>query len=507
MNYEECLQYISEIPWTSRKVGLHRIKALLEALGRPDKDLKFIHVAGTNGKGSVCAMLDAILRAAGFRTGLFTSPHLEKYNERMKVDGKDISDKEFAEVISKVRTAADLLDRKYAKSKTVNDNKKKAADTGESKKEKEQRNFDWESPSEFEILTAAGLLWFKEKKCDIVILEVGLGGEFDSTNVIEDKELAIITPIGFDHTAILGNTLGEIASAKAGIITKDCDVICSRQSREGLIANDYPLREVVKSKMEILNVISAKCMEMHAKLHIPDTFGFKLISKDIDGQVFKSRYYDEPLRLNFIGEYQLLNVLTVLEAVKVLNKRGRLNLIGTSNNKGKTGKNLNKPGSGKAVKKNIIISEKAVRKGLETVTWAARFEVLNRNPVFILDGAHNEHGIDAAVDALRWLFGDKKITYILGILSDKNIDAMLLKLYSNAKNFITLTPESSRALAGEKLAERLRGAGFTAVNFDTPKEAVEYALGKASETDDVICSLGSLYLAGTIRECFTKDNP
>ena len=474
MNYEECLQYISEIPWTSRKVGLHRIKALLEALGRPDKDLKFIHVAGTNGKGSVCAMLDAILRAAGLRTGLFTSPHLEKYNERMKVDGKDISDKEFAEVISKVRTAANTLD---------------------------------ESPSEFEVLTAAGLQWFKKKKCDIVILEVGLGGEFDSTNVIEHKELAIITPIGFDHTAILGNTLGEIASAKAGIITKDCDVICSRQSREGLIANDYPLREVVKSKMEILNVISAKCMEMHAKLHIPDTFGFKLISKDIDGQVFKSRYYDEPLRLNFIGEYQLLNVLTVLEAVKVLNKRGRLNLIGTSNNKGKQGKNLNKPGSGKAVKKNNIISEKAVRKGLETVTWAARFEVLNRNPVFILDGAHNEHGIDAAVDALRWLFGDKKITYILGILSDKNIDAMLIKLYSNAKNFITLTPESSRALAGEKLAERLRGAGFTAVNFDTPKEAVEYALGKASETDDVICSLGSLYLAGTIRECFTKDNP
>ena len=474
MNYEECLQYISEIPWTSRKVGLHRIKALLEALGRPDKDLKFIHVAGTNGKGSVCAMLDAILRAAGLRTGLFTSPHLEKYNERMKVDGKDISNKEFAEVISKIRTAANTLD---------------------------------ESPSEFEVLTAAGLQWFKKKKCDIVILEVGLGGEFDSTNVIEHKELAIITPIGFDHTAILGNTLGEIASAKAGIITKDCDVICSRQSREGLIANDYPLREVVKSKMEILNVISAKCMEMHAKLHIPDTFGFKLISKDIDGQVFKSRYYDEPLRLNFIGEYQLLNVLTVLEAVKVLNKRGRLNLIGTSNNKGKQGKNLNKPGSGKAVKKNIIISEKAVRKGLETVTWAARFEVLNRNPVFILDGAHNEHGIDAAVDALRWLFGDKKITYILGILSDKNIDAMLLKLYSNAKNFITLTPESSRALAGEKLAERLRDAGFTAVNFDTPKEAVEYALGKASETDDVICSLGSLYLAGTIRECFTKDNP
>lgn len=499
MNYSECLQYISEIPWTSRKVGLHRIKALLEALGRPDKDMKFIHVAGTNGKGSVCAMLDAVLRAAGLRTGLFTSPHLEKYNERMKVDGKDISDKEFAEVITKVKKVSDTLSKQYVKSlKNLHI---------DGKDNNKNNNIEWESPSEFEVLTAAGLLWFKEKKCDIVILEVGLGGEFDSTNVIDNKELAIITPIGFDHTAILGNTLGEIASAKAGIITKGCDVICSRQSREGLIANDYPLREVVKQKMEILNVISAKCIEMRAKLHVPDTFGFKLISKDIDGQVFKSRYYDEPLRLNFIGEYQLLNVLTVLEAVKVLNKRGRLNLIGTSNNKGKQGKNLNKPGSGKTVKDNDIISEKAVRKGLETVTWAARFEVLNRDPIFILDGAHNEHGIDGAVDALRWLFGDKKITYILGILSDKNIDAMLLKLYSNAKDFITLTPESSRALAGEKLAERLRGAGFSAINFDTPKEAVEYALGKASGKDDVICSLGSLYLAGTIRECFAKDNP
>ena len=465
MDYTACLQYIKEIPWTTRKVGLHRIKALLKALGRPDKDLKFIHVAGTNGKGSVCAMLDAVLRAAGLRTGLFTSPHLEKYNERMKVNGKDISDKEFAEVISKVKKVSDALSKNSDKTIRIK------AKEGNSKK----REIEWESPSEFEVLTAAGLLWFKEKKCDIVILEVGLGGEFDSTNVIEDKELAIITPLGFDHTAILGNSLREIASAKAGIITKGCDVICSRQSREGLIANDYPLREVVKQKMEILNVISSKCMGMHAKLHVPDTLGFKLISKDIDGQVFRSRYYDEPLRLNFIGEYQLLNALTVLEAVKVFNK------------------------------KNKIISEKAVRKGLETVTWAARFEVLNRNPIFILDGAHNEHGIDAAVDALRWLFGDKKITYILGILSDKNIDAMLLKLYSNAKDFITLTPESSRALAGEKLAERLRSAGFTAVNFDSPKEAVKYALGKSLGTDDVICSLGSLYLAGTIRECFNQS--
>ena len=473
MDYNSCLEYINKIPWTARKVGLHRIKALLEVLGRPDKDLRFIHVAGTNGKGSVCAMLESVLRAAGYRTGLFTSPHLLRYNERMKVDNRDISDDEFAEVISRVAATVDKIEQKLNNTGDLESGK----DSGGKNKKRHIDKETWESPSEFEILTAAGILWFKEKKCDIVILEVGLGGEFDSTNAIEKKELAVITPIGFDHTAILGNTLREIASAKAGIITEGSDVVVSRQGREGLIANEYPLKEVLTDKMSILNVFSSRCIEKKAKLHIPDTFGFKLISKDIDGQVFKSRYYDEPLRLSLVGEYQLLNALTVLESIRVLNKKG------------------------------YKISKQAVEQGLKTVRWAARFEVLNRNPIFILDGAHNEHGIDAAVEALRWLFGDRKITYILGILSDKNIDAMLNKLYTNAKSFITLTPESTRALAGEKLAERLRGAGFEAVNFDTPQEAVDYAMEKAEQsvgTDEVICSLGSLYLAGDIRSCFAN---
>lgn len=446
MNYEEALKFINEIPWTSRSVGLHRIKELLDKLGRPDKNLKFIHVAGTNGKGSVCAMMAKVLEAEGYKTGLFTSPHLIKYNERMKINGEEISDAEMARVITKVANVSKKME---------------------------------EDPSEFEILTAAALLWFKEKKCQIVVLEVGLGGEFDSTNAIENKELAVITPIGFDHTAILGRTLKEITSAKAGIIIRDSDVVCSLQNREGLIGNDYPLKEVVMSKMQILNTISEKCRENNVKLYIPDIVGFRLLEKSIDGQVFKSRYYKNPIRLNLIGEYQLMNALTVLESVRVLNKKG------------------------------YHISEDAVRRGLDSVEWAARFEILNRDPVFILDGAHNDHGIDAAVDALRWLFGDRKITYILGILSDKNIEEMLLKLYSNAKRFITLTPESERAFAGEKLAKRLRESGFEADNFDTAKEAVNFALQKSAESgrnDEVICSLGSLYLAGSVRDCFVHES-
>ena len=240
MNYSESMKYVNEIPWTMRKPGLHRIRELLEKLGRPDKALKFIHVAGTNGKGSVCAMMAAVLKEAGLDTGLFTSPHLVKYNERMKVNGTNISDKELAECISNVADAADALS---AEAK-INDS-------------------EYESPSEFEILTAAGLLWFKKKQCDIVVLEVGLGGEFDSTNVIDNKELAIITPLGYEHTAILGNTMEEIAGAKAGIISEGCNVVLALQGEESVV---------------IKKVVGDKCLLKNAELHIPDITGFKVLS-------------------------------------------------------------------------------------------------------------------------------------------------------------------------------------------------------------------------------------
>jgi len=450
MDYSESINYINEIPWTMRKPGLHRIRELLEKLGRPDKALKFIHVAGTNGKGSVCAMLANVLKEAGLDTGLFTSPHLVKYNERMKVNGMDISDKELAECISKVADAADALSA-----------------------EAKSNDSEYESPSEFEILTAAGLLWFKKKKCDIVVLEVGLGGEFDSTNVIENKELAIITPLGYEHTAILGNTIEEIAKAKAGIISTGCDVILSAQN-----ANHN-----TKDASRIKKVVNEVCNSKNAALHIADLKNISKLKEDLNGQIFETSYYQAPIKLNLIGEYQLQNVLTVLEAVKVLNE----------NNKKLTGKSL--------------IAASALRSGLSRVSWPARFEVLSKKPVFILDGAHNPHGIAAAVRSLTALFGKKKITYIVGMLGDKNVDRMLELLYSNAKSFITLTPGSDRALSSDKLADKIRKDGYEAVTYTNVEEAVRYAFEsgkkemktlKNSDTP-VICSLGSLYLAGEVR--------
>ncbi len=430
-DYVETIKYIESIPWTMRKPGLHRMRELMERLGNPHDRLRFIHIAGTNGKGSTSAMLAAVTEAAGYRTGLFTSPHLLKYNERMKINGIDIDDEALTEVISKVADAAAGME---------------------------------EEPSEFEILTAAGFLWFEKESCDVVILEVGLGGELDSTNVIKTKELAVITPIGYDHTAILGDKIEDIAGAKAGIIIPGCDVIMALQNG----------KESDAGKVE--KVIRENCEVKNAFLHIPDEDGIEELSSDIHGIVFRSSYLKETVRLNLTGDYQLMNALTVIECIKVLNE-----------------------------KEKLFLTEEAVLKGLDKVKWAARFEVLNEDPVFILDGAHNEHGIRAAVNSLKKLFGDEKIIYILGILGDKDIDGMLSLLYTNAKSFITLTPESSRALEGEKLADRLRSDGFEAVSFKKPKEAVSYAFDLCSNVEGAcICSLGSLYLAGEVRKVFVN---
>ena len=435
-SYFDAINYLNSIPWTTRKPGLHRMKELMERLGNPQDALKFIHIAGTNGKGSTSAMLASVLREAGYKAGLFTSPHLLRVNERMRIDGEEICDDEFAGIVSLVAGVAKKMQ---------------------------------EEPSEFEVLTAAGFMWFKQKQCDIVVLEVGLGGEFDSTNIIKTKEVAVITPIGYDHTAILGDNIEDIAKAKAGIITDSCDVVLAVQ--KGFSEHENFCTKLTDS-YRIEKVVTEKAFEKNARLHIPDYDSIQLVSSSIEGQVFTSSYSILPIRLNLIGAYQLQNVATVLETIMVLNSNGS----------------------------GFKIDENAVCAGLSKVEWAARFEVIHKNPVFILDGAHNDHGVRAAVRSLKDIFGEKKIIYILGILSDKNIDEMLKELCSNAKCFITLTPESSRALAGEKLAERLRSSGFDAISFNEPEEAVKYSF-RLCRDDDVICSIGSLYLAGHVREC------
>lgn len=400
MRYEEAINLINSVSWELRAAGLSRIKELLRILGDPQKGLIFIHVAGTNGKGSTCAMLESVLRESGYKTGLFTSPHLIRYNERIRVNGADISDDDFITLTEKVMKATEQLP---------------------------------ESPTVFEILTAIGFLYFAEQHCDIVILEVGMGGEYDSTNVIDTPLLSVITPIGLDHCACLGSTKEEIAKAKAGIIKKHGTAVISYENRD--------LRSV-----------------------------FDRRSDETCSRAIYSEPYKGPIRTALLGEYQRSNLSLVLTVIRVL-----------------------------VTEYGYRITEGSLNKGLSAVTWPARFEYLMKSPDLILDGAHNPHGIRGVTDSLKAVYGSKKIIYITGMLGDKNIDGMLDILTENAKLFYTLRPESKRACEAEALSERIRQRGYECITCDNVPAAIEGALRNAA-VYDVICCLGSLYLAGTIRE-------
>lgn len=400
MKYEEAIDRINSVAWETRSAGLTRISALLRMLGDPQNGLIFIHVAGTNGKGSTCAMLESVLRASGYKTGLFTSPHLIRYNERIKVNGEDISDEDFVRLTERVLNAGDQLD---------------------------------ETPTVFEILTAIGFLYFAEQRCNIAVLEVGMGGELDSTNVIDTPLVSVITPIGLDHCAYLGSTKVQIAKAKAGIIKRHGTTVISYENTD------------------LRSVFDRRCDETCSRC-------------------LYSVPYNGDIRTALSGEYQKSNLSLVLTVINVL------------------------------VRENgYHITDSSINKGLTEVTWPARFEYLMRSPDLILDGAHNPHGIKGVTDSLKAAYGSKKIIYVTGMLGDKNIDGMLDILSGNAKLFYTLRPESKRACEAEELSERIRSRGHECITCENVPDALERAISGAAP-DDVICCLGSLYLAGTIRE-------
>ena len=269
MDYKEALEYINGTQWFGSKPGLARVGALLEKLGRPQDGMKFIHVAGTNGKGSCSAMLASVLKAAGYKTGLFTSPYLSRFNERMRINGKEIGDEALAAIVSRVAPAAESMD---------------------------------EHPTEFELMTAAALLWYAEEKCDIVVLEVGLGGRFDATNIIEAPEAAVIMNIGLDHTAVLGGTVEQIAFEKAGIIKSGCDCVLYEQPEN------------------VTAVVRVQCEKMGARLHIADFSTIESEFDSLDGQVFS--YAGDAYAIPLLGAHQLKNAAVVIETVKVLRERG-----------------------------------------------------------------------------------------------------------------------------------------------------------------------------------------
>lgn len=418
MTYSEALAYIHGANWRGSKLGLSRTFALLELLGNPQKTLRFIHVAGTNGKGSTCAMLSSILQAAGYRTGLFVSPFVNRFNERMQYNNRPIPDEVLVSLVEQVQPIVDAMAQ---------------------------------PPTEFELITCLAFLYYQRMQCDIVVLEVGLGGEFDATNVIDTPLLAVITAIDYDHMHILGNTITAIATAKAGIIKPNGDVLFYGK-------ND-----------EAERVLRVRAAQMQARLTVCDHRALQAGTFGIEGQTFSYGKLQN-VRLALLGAYQLDNVALVLDAISFLNAHG------------------------------LPVSESAVREGLMTVHWPARFELLRREPPFFVDGGHNPQGVRATVETFQRLYPQQQAVVVMGMMRDKDVDASIRALLPIAKRFCTATPDNARALPADALAERIRSFGGTAEAFDSVSAAVEYA----ASCGEIGLAVGSLYMAGAVRAFFGR---
>ena len=420
MTGKEALEYLNAKHYSTWKLGLERTVELLHRVGDPQKDLRFIHVVGTNGKGSTCAMLGEIFKEAGYLTGMYPSPYIEDFRERIQVNDELISWEDLGECTGIVAEAADAME---------------------------------DHPSHFELITAVGMLYFKKRKCDIVILEAGLGGEFDSTNAIDSPEAAVICNIGLDHTEYLGDTVEKIAETKCGIIKPGSDVVT--------YDNVPSVIEVIEKKAAAAGDFLYKASETEI---VP-------LEKDLSGQVFLSE--GKKYRLNLLGAHQLKNVQTVLTVVKAMRGRG------------------------------WDLPYEAVARGLDRVNWPARFEVLSKEPVFILDGGHNPQCAEALSGAITEYLPGRKVTFLIGMLADKDYGDVIDLIGKHAAGFLVVTPDSPRKLSAPEFADTIRKKGYAAKAQDDgefSEEAVERAIKEALGTGDPVIAFGSLYLAGTVRK-------
>lgn len=428
MNASSAIEKIEEFQRFGSILGLERMNALLELLGNPQDDLKIIHVAGTNGKGSICRYIYSVLQAAGYKTGLFTSPFLEVFNERIELDGKYITDGELAEYTERVLTCVETLTSR-----------------GE------------QSPTEFEVITAIAFLYFKEKGCDIAVMEVGLGGRGDSTNVCKTPLISVIASISYDHTDRLGNTLAEIAAEKAGIIKEGCPVVTSAEADEAL--------KVIENK-------AAECGSMYFETrHIPYT----VRAKGLEGISFDTVIQGVPfenIELSMLGEHQIKNAICALSALNILEERGNVNL-----------------------------HRDAVYRGLKAARQTGRFEVMSakyEKPIVIIDGAHNPDGASALRKAVNEYLPGKKILMVTGMLADKDTESILKEFTAITDSFISTEPDNPRKMDAESLKAEIEDMGADCESFPDCREAVQAAAVRGRDFDAVLYA-GSLYMIGAIR--------
>ncbi len=418
MTNEETLQYIHSLHG-NKGTGLDHTRAMLTEIGNPQLSLSCIHVAGTNGKGSVCAMLDSILRCAGYRVGLYTSPFVKEFYERIRVNGENIPAEELSEIADFVRSRTEKLDT---------------------------------PPTEFEFITVVAFEYFKRQNVDVVVLEVGLGGRLDPTNVIENPLLSVITGIGFDHMALLGNTLQAIAAEKAGIIKPHKPSLFGGGSDSA----GRVLATVANAKKSEFRMVD------RSRLHIEKA--------DLNGTDFGWGELGN-LHINLLGIYQPHNAATVLTAVEILRE-----------------------------KSDLKISDEAIREGLEKAVWHARFEKLSESPLVFFDGAHNPQGIHAAVRSIETYFPNEKVLILSGVMVDKDYDGMVEGLKSVTEKAYTVTPENPRALKATEYAESFNLHGVRSEAFETAENALRTAMKDAKEQNKPLVCVGSLYLYKTISD-------
>ena len=417
MTYHEALAYIHSNYWLGSKPGLSRTRELLAKLGDPQEKLSFVHVAGTNGKGSFCAMLASVLTEAGYRVGLYTSPYILTFCERMRINGENIPEQVLADITDFVRPYAESMQDK---------------------------------PTEFELITAVAMEYFAREKCDVVVLECGMGGRLDSTNVISAPKLSVITGVSPDHTAFLGDTVKKIAAEKAGIIKRRVPCLFCGEDADALA------------------VIKSKAKEENAPFFPVDGNELQIDRLTLEGTEFSAKGYNG-LFLPLLGVYQPRNALHVLSAVEILRDGG------------------------------MAIPDRAVRDGLKKVRWQARFEKIGQDPLVLFDGGHNPEGVKAATESVKRYFGEQKLLLVTGVMEDKEYRQMAKALSSVSEKVFCVRPDNPRALAADRLANVFTENGVTATACSSVREAISSAVREAKREKNAVLCVGSLYLYQEVR--------
>ena len=428
MNYKQSLEYVESLGKYGIVPGLDSIRELCRRIGNPQNQLKFVHIAGTNGKGSALAYISTILQCAGYRVGRYLSPVIEEYREKIQVNQKPITQKAFCQGVELIRQACeDMVADGFA------------------------------HPTPFEVETALSFWYFLQKDCDIVVLETGMGGKSDATNLITTTQVAVLATISMDHMQFLGKTLSEIAAQKAGIIKENAITVSIAQ------------------KPEAMQVVCETAEARKSPLRIAEEKNATHIHYGLEKQRFDYGGY-KGLEITLAGKYQIANALLAIEAVHALEERG------------------------------YSISEQALRRGLKETKWYGRFSVIAKKPLFLVDGAHNEDAAQKLAESIEFYFTNKRIIYIMGILKDKEYEKIIALTHSYADQIITVTPpENPRALPAYELAQEIAKVHPLVTAVDSLEEAVEVARMLAGK-EDVIIAFGSLSYLGKLKKIVDKSS-